>query len=206
MDLELFSESELPTSYGSFLVSVYREKGSDEECILISKGLSSSRKGAVFVRIHSECFTGEVLGSLKCDCKDQLKLALEQIQEQGCGAVIYLRQEGRGIGLGNKIKAYQLQSKGADTVEANHLLGFETDLRSFEAAALILKHRGIDEVVLNTNNPDKIASLEQAGIRVADRVPSLAGLNDHNTSYLRTKMNVLGHRLEELFKKDEDKS
>ena len=202
MQLELFSESELPTSYGSFLVSVYRDRASGEESILISKDLKPDQ--SIFVRIHSECFTGEVLGSLKCDCKDQLSLALEQIQEQGSGAIIYLRQEGRGIGLGNKIKAYHLQNQGVDTVEANHLLGFATDLRSFEAAALILKDRGISKVILNTNNPEKIESLKQAGIEVVERVPSLASINDHNSSYLRTKMKLLGHKLEDLFDKDKD--
>ncbi|MCX6129481.1 MAG: GTP cyclohydrolase II RibA, partial [Proteobacteria bacterium] len=157
-------------------------------------------KGAVpFVRIHSECFTGEVLGSLKCDCSDQLNLALAEIQRRGAGAVIYLRQEGRGIGLGNKIRAYELQNQGADTIEANHQLGFDTDLRSFEAAALILKQRGIQEVILNTNNPDKLNALITHGIKILERVPSLANVNKFNEDYLKTKMDKMGHQLKSLF-------
>jgi GTP cyclohydrolase II len=140
-----------------------------------------------------------VLGSLKCDCRDQLNLALAEIQKRGSGAIIYLRQEGRGIGLGNKIRAYHLQNLGADTIEANHQLGFDTDLRSFEAAALILKQRGIKEVILNTNNPDKIQALTDLGIVIRERVPSLAAVNKFNEDYLKTKMKKLGHQLNGLF-------
>ncbi|RZA12158.1 MAG: GTP cyclohydrolase II RibA, partial [Proteobacteria bacterium] len=169
-----------------------------ENAILISKGL---HVGAVpFVRVHSECFTGEALGSLKCDCRDQLSLALVEIERLGMGAVVYLRQEGRGIGLGNKIKAYHLQALGANTVEANHQLGFATDLRSFDSAALILKHRGIKEIRINTNNPEKIRDLESHGITIAERVPSLTVMNIHNEDYLKTKMQLLGHHLDSLFK------
>lgn len=201
MNVTLYSEAMIPTAYGPFLVSVYRDDRSTDESILISHHLEAGK--VPFIRIHSECFTGEVLGSLKCDCRDQLTLAMKEIQRRGSGAVIYLRQEGRGIGLGNKIKAYHLQNQGADTIEANHLLGFATDLRSFEIAGLILKHRGISEVILNTNNPEKIASLKEAGIRVLSRVPSLTPVNEHNKGYLRTKMDQLGHTLEELFKNPE---
>jgi len=197
MQVTLFSEADLPTAHGSFLISVYRDDMSSDESILISHNLEASK--VPFIRIHSECFTGEVLGSLKCDCRDQLSLAMKEIQRRGSGAVIYLRQEGRGIGLGNKIKAYQLQNDGADTIRANHLLGFATDLRSFEIAGLILKQRGIKEVILNTNNPEKIASLTSAGISVVSRIPSLAAVNEHNEGYLRTKMEELGHSLEDLF-------
>ena len=123
----------------------------------------------------------------------------ELIQKKGAGAVVYLRQEGRGIGLGNKIKAYALQNKGHDTIEANHILGFATDLRDFEEAALILKDRNIRKVVLNTNNPDKIASLKGFGISVEAVEPSLTDLNEHNEKYLETKMNELGHKLKDLF-------
>ncbi|MFW7377665.1 MAG: GTP cyclohydrolase II [Oligoflexus sp.] len=197
MEVSLFSEAQIPTAYGTFLISVYRDNKSSDESILISYNLEGAK--TPFIRIHSECFTGEVLGSLKCDCRDQLTLAMKEIQRRGSGAVIYLRQEGRGIGLGNKIKAYHLQNQGADTIQANHLLGFATDLRTFEVAGLILKQRGIKGVILNTNNPEKISSLSKAGIRVASRIPSLTALNEHNEGYLRTKMVELGHNLEDLF-------
>ena len=144
-------------------------------------------------------FTGEVLSSLKCDCKAQLALALDLIQKRGSGAVVYLRQEGRGIGLGNKIKAYALQNKGHDTIEANHILGFETDLRDFEEAAVILKDRNISKLILNTNNPDKISSLKDFGIEVESVEPSFTEVNEHNEKYLETKMNELGHLLKKLF-------
>ncbi|RZA19595.1 MAG: GTP cyclohydrolase II [Proteobacteria bacterium] len=197
LSVSLYAEALIPTLFGEFLVSVYRDQNGDENAILISKGLFA---GAVpFVRVHSECFTGEALGSLKCDCRDQLSLALVEIERLGSGAVVYLRQEGRGIGLGNKIKAYHLQNLGANTVEANHQLGFATDLRSFEAAALVIRARGITAVKLNTNNPDKIDGLEKGGVRIDERVPSLAALNEHNEGYLKTKMLMLGHHLDSLF-------
>lgn len=197
LSLTQYAEAKLPTIFGDFLVTVYRDQDEQESAILISLNLV---KGAVpFVRIHSECFTGEVLGSLKCDCSDQLNLALVEIQRRGAGAVIYLRQEGRGIGLGNKIRAYELQNQGADTIEANHQLGFDTDLRSFEAAALILKQRGIQEVILNTNNPDKLNALITHGIKILERVPSLANVNKFNEDYLKTKMDKMGHQLKSLF-------
>jgi GTP cyclohydrolase II len=197
LSLELYSEATIPTLFGEFLISVYRDQNGDEGAILISKGLHVGSKP--FVRIHSECFTGEVLGSLKCDCRDQLSLALVEIERLGEGAVIYLRQEGRGIGLGNKIKAYHLQNFGANTIEANHQLGFETDLRSFEAAGIILKQRGINSIRINTNNPDKIKDLESQGIKISERVPSLTEMNKHNEDYLKTKMLMLGHHLDSLF-------
>lgn len=198
LSLKLYAEALLPTVFGEFLLSVYRDQKEHEGAILISKNLKSGTD-APFIRVHSECFTGEVLGSMKCDCRDQLNLALLEIQKRGMGGVIYLRQEGRGIGLGNKIKAYHLQNQGANTIEANHQLGFETDLRSFEAAALILRDKGLLRIALNTNNPDKIRELTELGIEVAERVPSLAPLNPHNTDYLRAKMMHLGHHLQGLF-------
>lgn len=195
--VSLFSEAVIPTRYGEFLLSIYRDDVSTNETILVSHGLESQK--VPFVRIHSECFTGEVLGSLKCDCRDQLDLSLREIQKRGAGAVIYLRQEGRGIGLGNKIKAYALQNQGANTIEANHKLGFATDLRTFDVAALILRDRNIKEIALNTNNPDKVKSLENFGIVVTERVPSLTAVNPHNKEYLETKKNLLGHHLGPLF-------
>ncbi|SMF20965.1 GTP cyclohydrolase II [Pseudobacteriovorax antillogorgiicola] len=197
LEVSLFSEALVPTVYGEFLVSVYKDNQSEDETVLISHNLSDAV--APFIRVHSECFTGEVLGSLKCDCRDQLALSLKEIQKRGSGAVIYLRQEGRGIGLGNKIKAYDLQNKGADTIEANHMLGFGTDLRTFDRAALILKDRSIDKIVLNTNNPEKLESLKNFGIEITERVPSLSAVNEHNKDYLETKMKLLGHHLDPLF-------
>lgn len=197
LKVSLFSEAVVPTIHGEYLVSIYRDTQSQDETVLISYNLDQGEMP--FVRIHSECFTGEVLGSLKCDCRDQLSLALQEIQKRGSGAVIYLRQEGRGIGLGNKIKAYALQSQGADTIQANHLLGFDTDLRTFDLAALILQDRKINKIVLNTNNPEKLSALETFGIEVAERVPSLSPLNKHNKEYLETKMKLLGHFLDPLF-------
>ena len=187
----------MPTVYGEFLVSIYRDNQSDDETVLVSLNLENSE--SPFVRVHSECITGEVFGSLKCDCRDQLSLSLQEIQKRGAGAVVYLRQEGRGIGLGNKIKAYALQNKGADTIEANHKLGFDTDLRTFDKAALILKDRKLNSIVLNTNNPEKVDSLSEFGIEVVDRVPSLSAVNEHNKDYLETKMKRLGHHLKSLF-------
>ncbi len=197
LKVELFAEAEIPTEFGNFLVSVYHNNKNDDETLLVSLNLDSDE--TPFVRIHSECFTGEVLSSLKCDCKAQLALALDTIQKRGSGAVVYLRQEGRGIGLGNKIKAYALQNKGHDTIEANHILGFGTDLRDFEEAAVILKERNISKVILNTNNPDKISSLKGFGIEVESVEPSLTEINEHNEKYLETKMNDLGHLLKKLF-------
>ena len=195
--VSLISEAMVPTVYGEFLLSIYRDDVSDDESVLISHYLDTSE--APFVRVHSECFTGEVLGSLKCDCREQLSLSLQEIQRRGSGAVVYLRQEGRGIGLANKIRAYALQNKGADTIEANRKLGFETDLRTFDIAALILKDRNISEVTLNTNNPHKVESLKSLGIKVKDRVPSFSTVNEHNKDYLETKMKHLGHLLGPLF-------
>ena len=197
IEVTLFSEATVPTVHGEFLVSIYKDNQSGDETVLVSLNLKDAE--TPFVRVHSECLTGEVLGSLKCDCRDQLSLSLNEIQKRGAGAVIYLRQEGRGIGLGNKIKAYALQNEGADTVEANHKLGFATDLRSFDLAALILKDRGVESIVLNTNNPDKVDSLEKFGIKVKERVPSISSVNEHNKDYLETKMKRLGHHLDPLF-------
>jgi len=197
LTLALYAEAALPTLFGEFLISVYRDQNEEEGAILISKGLHVGSEP--FVRVHSECFTGEVLGSLKCDCREQLSLALAEIETRGQGAIIYLRQEGRGIGLGNKIKAYHLQNLGANTIEANHKLGFATDYRHFDAAAVILKQRGIKSIRINTNNPDKIRELEEHGITIVERLPSLTAMNTHNEEYLRTKMSLLGHHLDSLF-------
>lgn len=198
--LELYAKTQLPLASGVFDVSVYRSAKDTAEHLLISMGQVED-KTPPFLRIHSECFTGEVLGSLRCDCKAQLDSALADIAREGYGMLIYLRNhEGRGIGLGNKIRAYELQQKGGlDTVKANHALGFQADLRSFSVAIDILKSMNIAHVRLNTNNPKKIQALESAGIIVTERLPSLSEPNPHNDNYLRTKFHSLGHHLEGLF-------
>jgi len=176
-------------------VRVYRTEAEKdkEESLAVSMGEDFTEDETVFVRVHSECFTGEVLGSLKCDCQPQLDLALQHIAEQKRGVVVYLRQEGRGIGLGNKIRAYAEQAKGANTVEANHLIGFPADLRDFSLAALILRKLGIRRIHLNTNNPRKIDSMRDYGLEVAQVVPSLTPRNEYNTDYLETKAKEMGH-------------
>ncbi len=150
---------------------------------------------AVPVRIHSECLTSEVLGSLKCDCREQLQTALKYISEQERGIVLYMRQEGRGIGLGNKIRAYALQEAGYDTVEANHMLGFPDDLRSYDVAAGMLQVLGVKSISLLTNNPKKIAGVEAFGIRVKKRIPLQIKPNPFNKNYLHTKARKSGHLL-----------
>lgn len=200
--VELYAKTKLPLAWGMFDVSVYRSVRDGAEHLAISMG-ERDGKTALFLRIHSECFTGEVLGSLRCDCKIQLDSALESIAQEGQGILIYLRNhEGRGIGLGNKIRAYELQQKeGLDTVEANHALGFLSDLRSFSSAVEILKLLNIHQVRLNTNNPKKIQALQAAGIEVTEVLPSVSEPNPHNHHYLRTKFQTLGHHLEGIFGK-----
>jgi GTP cyclohydrolase II len=147
----------------------------------------------VLVRVHSECWTAEVMGSLKCDCREQLHTAMERIAAEGTGVVVYLRQEGRGIGLGNKVRAYALQSTGADTVEANLALGFEADARSYDMAGAILRDLDIRSVRLLTNNPLKVKGLEDAGVVVAKREAHWVGENQHNAGYLAVKRRKMGH-------------
>ena len=147
----------------------------------------------VLCRVHSECWTSEVIGSLKCDCREQLEAALERIAAEGTGLVVYLRQEGRGIGLGNKVRAYALQNSGADTVEANLALGFEADARRYDLAATILKDLDVRSVRLMTNNPLKIAGLRAAGVNVASRLSHWVGENQHNAAYLAVKRRKMGH-------------
>jgi GTP cyclohydrolase II len=193
-----YATSRLPTMYGDFEVSVYRYGPDEEEAMAVTLG-PFLPGDPVFVRIHSECLTGEVLGSLKCDCREQIELALKRIQELGQGILLYLRQEGRGIGLGNKIRAYALQDAGADTIQANHQLGFATDLREFDVAASMLKDMGVSEIQLHTNNPNKIQAMEEHGISIVSRVPAFGAVNPHNRRYLETKHRSLGHELAPLF-------
>ena len=193
--VELYAEAPLPTKHGLFRTLVFREKGTEKEHVVALKGDLRGHEG-VPVRVHSECLTSEILGSLKCDCRDQLEHALDLVGRADRGALIYLRQEGRGIGLGNKIRAYELQSRGADTYEANRQLGFQDDLRRYDVAADILKHLGPSSIDLITNNPLKIEGLESEGIVVRRRIPSAASFNPHNIGYLRTKRERTGHLIE----------
>src|SRR5215471_2489506 len=189
-----YSEAQLPTDLGPFRVVVYRfgNGAEPEEHVAIVRG-EVEGADAVMTRVHSECLTGEVFHSLKCDCRDQLDRALEAIAAEGRGVLVYLRQEGRGIGLGNKISAYALQAEGADTVEANLALGFAADLRSYDMAAAILRDLGVASVALMTNNPDKLAGLERAGVRIAAHLPHWVGDHEHNRDYLEVKRTKLGH-------------
>jgi GTP cyclohydrolase II/3,4-dihydroxy 2-butanone 4-phosphate synthase/GTP cyclohydrolase II len=193
--VELYAEAPLPTRHGTLRALVFRERGTDKEHVVAIRGDIRGQEG-VPVRVHSECLTSEILGSLKCDCREQLDGALDLIGRSERGAVIYLRQEGRGIGLGNKIRAYALQAAGADTYEANRQLGFGDDLRRYDVAACMLKQLGVRSIDLITNNPLKIASLEHGGITVRRRIPSSAKSNPHNIGYLRTKRERTGHLIE----------
>jgi len=196
LDLEPVSriaEANIPTIFGAFTVTGFLERSSGKEHLAIHSGELHPEKRTP-VRIHSECWTGDVLGSLRCDCRQQLHAGLEHIAEHG-GILLYLRQEGRGIGLLNKLKAYALQEQGLDTVEANHALGFPDDLRSYEAAAAMLSHFGIRRIRLLTNNPRKVAALEQSGLDV-EREPHEFSANPFNIHYLQTKAAKSGHLLE----------
>jgi GTP cyclohydrolase II len=173
---------------------VFRPEDGGEEHYAIEIG-RPARDKPVLARLHSACFTGDLLGSLKCDCGPQLRGALAQMADEGAGVLLYLNQEGRGIGLANKMRAYSLQDQGFDTVEANHRLGFEDDERDFRIGAALLKEMGFNSVRLLTNNPAKIAMMERNGIAVADRVPLKVGQNPHNTQYLATKAKKSGHLL-----------
>ena len=187
-----YSEANLPTDFGEFRLIVYQETDGEKEHVAVVKGDVTDGDN-VLLRVHSECLTGEVLHSLKCDCRDQLALALKRIEEAGTGAVLYLRQEGRGIGLGNKIKAYAKQDEGLDTVDANLALGFEDDQRGYQVAADMIRDLGIQSVALMTNNPRKVEGLEADGIKMAKRIPHIIEGHDLNRDYLQTKRDRLGH-------------
>jgi GTP cyclohydrolase II len=186
------SDAHLPTEAGNFRVRVTKGQDGKEHSLLYT-GLDST--SIPLVRIHSECLTGDAFGSLKCDCGPQLKHALHRIQEEGCGAIVYLRQEGRGIGLHAKIQAYALQDLGLDTLDANLALGLPADGRDYEIAAKMLLEMGIGEVRLMTNNPHKINGLRRHGIRVHERVPHVTGVGEINKDYLETKGKRMGHML-----------
>lgn len=188
----------MPTKFGEFHMYVFRSEILNQEHLAIVKGNPEQLKhGPPYVRIHSECFTGDVLGSYRCDCGDQLEASLKLIEEKGSGVIVYLKQEGRGIGLFNKIKAYQLQDQGMDTAEANLHLGFPIDARDYTMAAQILRYFGVTHLKLLTNNPLKIESLKELGIKSVDREPLEISANHKNAPYLYTKKNKLGHLLKQ---------
>lgn len=190
---------DLPTRYGNFKVYAYKfiqDPNPDTLHLALVKG-DPTQSDAVMTRVHSECLTGDLLGSLRCDCGPQLHQALQRIEEEGCGIVLYLRQEGRGIGLVSKLKSYALQDEGLDTVEANVALGFAPDLRDYGVGAQILLDLGVKRLRLLTNNPGKIVGLEGYGLEVVERLPLEIGANPHNERYLQTKCRKMGH----VFKK-----
>ena len=184
--------SELPTDIANFKVHAFTEEQSKKDHLAIAFGNIDSYK-PVLSRIHSQCITGESFFSMRCDCRFQLTESLQQIASNGSGVIFYLQQEGRGIGLSNKIRAYKLQDEGMDTVEANHQLGFHEDERNYEIVASMADHLNIESVDLMTNNPKKISALEKMGLKINKRIPILTESNKHNERYLNTKAKKLGH-------------
>jgi len=187
MNIQISDVANLPSRFGDFKVKAFKE-GEKEHLVIYAKDLEETP----IVRVHSECLTGDAIGSLKCDCRDQLEYALSLIDEKG-GMVIYLRQEGRNIGLLNKINAYSLQDKGLNTVEANHQLGFAADERTYEIVTFILHHFGIKKIKLLTNNPDKINSISD--VDIVERIPIIMESNKYNEDYLDVKRDEMGHLL-----------
>lgn len=195
--VEKAADTNLPTSFGDFQAIVYRGENNSDETIALVKG-EVKGKDNVLVRVHSECLTGDVFGSKRCDCQQQLHASLEKISNAGSGVLLYMRQEGRGIGLVNKLKAYALQEKGYDTVEANQVLGYEADERDYDVAANIIQDLGIESLRLLTNNPQKMEGLTKNGIHISERVPLEIPAKTENARYLATKKEKMGHWLTEM--------
>jgi len=193
--LNKVAEADFPSRFGHFRIYGFEgvRPGVTEEAVVLKLGDLSALLGPSLVRIHSQCLTGDVFHSLRCDCRSQLELALDQIVREGRGLLIYEHQEGRGIGLLNKLRAYQLQDEGLDTVEANIKLGFEADLRDYALPAAILQYFQVEQVRLLSNNPDKVLALENAGIQVVERAPIIAPPLETTAEYLRTKRDKMGH-------------
>lgn len=203
MAIKFISSAQLPTPYATFTLHGFENEQTGQEHLAITLG-NLNQQEKVLGRIHSECLTGDALFSLRCDCGFQLKAAMQRIAKEGKGVIFYLRQEGRGIGLINKIKAYNLQDDGCDTVEANEKLGFAADMRTYEMLETMVQHLGIKSLRLMTNNPRKLKAFEKLGVEISERVPLTEGLNPHNASYLTTKSEKLGHLMQaEDYKKAE---
>ncbi len=189
------ADARLPTRSGEFRVRVFHESATGLDHVALTLG-DMGGPDPVLVRIHSECLTGDAFGSLRCDCGPQLEAAMRLIQEKGWGCILYLRQEGRGIGLMEKVKAYHLQDEGADTLDANLMLGHPVDARNYRIAATILGEIDISEVCLLTNNPDKVVQMQELGINVVEQMPLIAGVGVENLDYLTTKANRMGHSID----------
>lgn len=196
MSFDFIASSRLPTKFGDFTIHAFEDSVSLQEHVALTMG-DVSNGLPVLARVHSECLTGDGFGSLRCDCGPQLEVAMQRVANEGRGVILYLRQEGRGIGLVNKVRAYALQDAGADTVEANEQLGFAADLREYSMCEHMLQHLGVSKVRLMTNNPLKVEALAAHNIEVVERVPLITGNNPHNEGYLQTKTDKMGHMLPE---------
>jgi GTP cyclohydrolase II len=197
VEVKQIARAALPTRFGQFTIHGFKGKGPQEEAIALVRGKLNG-KTAPLVRVHSQCLTGDVLASLRCDCRAQLELSLKKIGRSASGILLYLPQEGRGIGLMNKLRAYQLQDGGMDTVEANETLGFAADARDYDFSAQILKRLGAKKIRLLSNNPEKVRQLEHSGIRVVERVPCQPRISKTSRAYLQTKKSKMGHLLDGL--------
>ena len=195
--LQRVARADLPTRYGRFTIYGFRGSGREGEAVALVRG-NLGGKSAPLVRVHSQCLTGDVLTSLRCDCRAQLEMSMKKIGQASAGVLLYLPQEGRGIGLMNKLRAYQLQDGGMDTVEANETLGFAADARDYDFSARILKKLGAKRIRLLSNNPEKVRQLEAAGIQVVERVPCQPRVSKISRAYLKTKKRKMGHLLEGL--------
>lgn len=191
---EIPSEAKLPTPHGEFKIRVFHEAETGMDHVVLTLG-DMGGPDPVLVRMHSECLTGDVFGSMRCDCGAQLNAAMDMVRERGWGALLYLRQEGRGIGLHAKIQAYHLQDEGADTLDANLMLGLPADARNYRIAAEMLETMKINRVCLITNNPDKVEQLSDLGVDVVERMPLVVGVSDENRRYLETKALRMGHNI-----------